>query len=205
MAREACKFAQQLVFRVKCVSLTNRFWVATIMSPKIQLGMGYGEIPDLTPKVNRHHPDVFTESGELTGDALGQFISCVYNKHHKYPDSKIVHGSLGLGYRKSPYWAAGGNEYQTMADFGRRWHSWLELPEGTVIDVVTPAWHELAARNRAMFLVGDPTEPSLVRDTYENLKDLGMSYIPAPQDTQDIMEEISTRAFAPVLEKLHLC
>lgn len=168
----------------------------------IQLGMGFGTVPDCTAdillgkKTNEH--------GFLDPNAQGQYVSCAYNHHHGLVPrgATVVYGSLGFGYRKSPYWVAGGKDSHVMKDFGKRWHTWLEH-DGKVYDVVTPEWHELAARNMQLLLLGSPDEPYVIQGAaYKALEEVGLHYLPAPQETQGIMDEVSRKAYDPVLKKL---
>lgn len=166
---------------------------------RIELGCGFGSIPDVTGD-----PNTLSFDGKryLDPNALGEYVAAVVN----FQGMKLVVGSLGFGgsaFFDGIWWALGSATAATAKDFGKRFHTWAEDGDGNVYDIVPKEWHELAMRNRTVILVGDPDRAELIRgQSKENLSLQGLRYIPAPPDTQSVLHTIAQRAFGPVLALL---
>lgn len=164
----------------------------------IELGCGFGNIPDCTEEILAGK---CRKAGYLDPNAMGEYVAAVFNYEKK--NLKLVFGSLGFGCFDGRWWALGGPDAKVAKDFHKRFHTWAEDDQGNVWDVVPSEWHELAARNRVMILVGGPGELVPVEGrSRESLAEDGLHYIPAPEETQRVLESIAERAFEPVLKKL---
>lgn len=131
-----------------------------------------------------------------------------FNRAHYYEDQnlRLVAGSIAIGASDNPVFEYGHANFKTIADFRSvKWpraldaHMWLENEAGGVYDVVDPHCVQGARLHSQPFHLA-PLEV-LEGRSKEELRSLGLHYIPAPQQTQELLLRVFDRLSAGNYEK----
>lgn len=133
-------------------------------------------------------------------------VTALYNKDYCYKSKNLraVAGSLGLG-ANTPFFEYGSPDYTTISQYlrpalaadlidvlrkkgksgmlsGSDFHLWLEDGDGNVYDVVDSVWLHIAMFRRLR--VHARTKQIIKNQSKQSLKELGLHYIPAPENIQ---------------------
>lgn len=125
-----------------------------------------------------------------------------------YDDFKVVAGSLGFGNPPHIWWEHGNEEWETLVQFrspvcGIDCHFWLEDTHGHVWDVLRPC--TLAVLLSTGIRLPNETFPrALSGVSKERLRQEGIHYLPAPEETQPLLIQTVRRINKNILDAARL-
>ena len=167
--------------------------------------------PDYSKAITAKDPRCFLDGAVLLLENHCLLCS-TYNAKNCWKDLGLrrVCGSLGFG-KGSPWFEHGSPTFTTVRDFtGSKpvdwdWHVWLEDSDGRVYDVVSAAWHGIAAVHGKKLGLGSPAESLVVAGKTRGwLRSHGLDYVEAPMETQTVLFAVADRVYGVYFKALGL-